>query len=133
MGSFDNDFVQLVVVKAHALNTVFCCIYRPPDTSLAEFNQALNEIRKMLSDLPSPSPTIVIGGDLNFPHSVVQWSVADELLIPNVMNHRGEGDGDGPKVRVQASKFLDLVAHFNMEQYVREVTHSKEILDLFFV
>ena len=65
IGSFDNEVVEFIVVKSHALNTVFCSIYRRPDTSLAEFSQALDELNKILSMLPSPMPTLDVGEPSN--------------------------------------------------------------------
>ena len=67
LGSFDNRVVQLVVVKVHALNTVICVMYQPPDTTLAEFNPALAELDSLLSDILTPTPTLLPRGDFNFP------------------------------------------------------------------
>ena len=89
-------------------------------------------MNKTLSSLQSPTPTLVIGGDLNFPHDVLQWHNIDDTLIPSIANNRGEGDGGGQKVRVQAEKFFNLTSHFNLEQFVDTETHGKEILDLIF-
>ena len=61
LSSFDNGVVQFVLVKVHALNTVFCVMYRPPDTTLTEFGPALSELNSVLSRLPSPTPTLVLG------------------------------------------------------------------------
>ena len=133
IGSFDNEVVEFIVFKSHALNTVFCSIYRRPDTSLAEFSQALDELNKILSMLPSPMPTLVVGGDLNFPSFVLQWHNIDNIMIPVIGDNRGEGDGEGPKIRTQATKFFNLSSQFNLEQFVDKETHGKEILDFIFV
>ena len=130
--SFDNQAVQFVVERLHALNTVFCCLYRPPDTKFKEFDEALSELNRIISDFPSPMPTLVFGGDLNFPQTAIQWECVDHSLVPYVGVNRGERDGEGPKVRAQASKMLELMEYHNMAQYVNEVTHGKEILDILF-
>ena len=132
LGTFDNSVVEFVVVKAYSLNTVFCCIYRPPDTSLREFSQALTELRKLLEELPAPTPTLVLGGDLNFPKEVISWQNVDEILVPSVGENRGKGNGEGPKVRVQASSLIELTNQYNMAQYIDKITHGREILDLIF-
>ena len=132
LGTFDNNVVELVVVKAYSLNTVFCCIYRPPDTRLREFSQALDELKRILDYLPTPTPTLVLGGDLNFPQDTIMWQSIEDSLIPSVKEHRGEGNGDGPKVRAQAASLIELTNHYNMSQYVDRITHGKEILDLLF-
>ena len=125
LGTFDNRVVEFVVVKACSLNTVFCCIYRPPDTSLQEFSQALTELKKILADIPTPTPTLVLGGDLNFPKDVISWQNIEGSLVPQVGEHRGEGNGVGPKVRVQASSLIELMNYYNMNQYVDRTTHGK--------
>ena len=132
ISSFDNGVVEFVIVKVHALNTVFCVMYRPPDTTLTEFNQALSELDTVISNLPAPTPTLVLGGDFNFPKSAVEWQRVDGVLVPAVHEHREEGTRDGPKVRLQAAKLMDMAHRHHMAQYVDKVTHGKEVLDLVF-
>ena len=124
--------VQFVVVKVHAINSVFCCFYRPPDTQYREFEEALTELSTILSNLPTPTPTIIFGGDLNFPQKVIEWLHVEGSCIPHIGFHRGDGNGEGPKVRAQATKLLELMAQYNMAQYVNKVTHGKEIIDIMF-
>ena len=57
---------ELLVLKIHSLKAVLAVVYRPPDTSLAEFSPLLAELNKILCDLPSPAPTLVMMGDFNF-------------------------------------------------------------------
>ena len=133
LSSFDNGVVQLVIVKVHALNTIFCVMYRPPDTKLAEFTPALAELDQLLSDLPAPTPTVVLGGDFNFPATAIDWHRVDGVLVPAVHEHREVGDGDvGPRVRIQAAKLIELTHRHQMAQQVDQITHGKEVLDLIF-
>ena len=132
LGTFDNGVVQLIVVKVHALNTIFCVVYRPPDTTLAEFSPALAELDNLLSDLPAPTPNLVLGGDFNFPKPSLEWHRVDDVLIPAVGGHHAEGDGDGLRVRLQAEKLVELAYRHHMTQEVDQVTHGREVLDLLF-
>jgi hypothetical protein len=103
LSSFDNGVVEFVIVKVHALNTVFCVFYRPPDTTLTEFSQALSELDSVLNSLPAPTPTIVLGGDFNFPKSAIEWHRVDGILLPAVHNHKEGGADQGPRVWLQAA------------------------------
>ena len=130
IGSFDNGVCELLVLKIHSLDTVLVVVYRPPDTRLAEFSPALTELNKLLSELPSPSPSLVLMGDLNFPTSVMQWPRVDGCLVPQVNGHRGEGTADGLQDRLQAQRFCDLMLSHHLAQQVDQPTRDMEILDL---
>ena len=41
LASFDNQVCGLLVVKIYELDTVVCVCYRPPDTTLTEFDDIL--------------------------------------------------------------------------------------------
>ena len=58
IGTYDNGVCELLVLKIHSLNTIVALLYRPPDTRLSEFSPVLSELEKILSDMPSPAPTI---------------------------------------------------------------------------
>ena len=107
-------------------------MYRPPDTRLSEFTPVLSELDKILSDLPSPEPTIVMMGDMNFPSSVMTWPRVDGHLVPSVRGHRAELTEDGLQVRLQAQRLCDIALRHHMAQLVDQPTHGVEILDLVF-
>ena len=132
IGIFDNGVCELLVLKIHSLDTVLAVLYRPPDTRLAEFSPVLAELDKLLSELPSPSPTLVMMGDLNFPSKVMQWPWVDGYLVPAVNGHRGEVAEDGVQARLQAQRLCDLALDHHMTQLVDQPTHGVEILDLVF-
>ena len=56
----------------------------------------------------------------------------DGVLVPAVHDHRDEGVSQGPRVRVQAAKLIELTHRHHMGQQVDKVTHGKEVLDLLF-
>ena len=62
---------ELLVVKVHQLDTVVCVLYRPPDTRLEEFSEVLHCLDNTLSSLPTPTPTVILMGDINLPQSCI--------------------------------------------------------------
>ena len=132
ISSYDNEVCELLVLKIHSLDTILAVIYRPPDTRLSEFSPVLTELERVLADLPSPIPNVVMMGDLNFPSNVMQWKRVDGLLVPAVHGHRHEGELDGVQARLQAQKLCELALTHHMVQLVDSPTHGKEILDIVF-
>ena len=83
---------EVLVVK---LYTVVCVMYRPPDTRLEEFSVVLKSLDTTLTSLPTPAPTVVLMGDMNFPLTCITWRRSEEgLLVPIVAGHR-ENDHTG--------------------------------------
>ena len=129
LNTFSNGVCELLVVQVHQLNTVVAVCYRPPDTTLREFQAALVRLDEVLMDLPAPTPTIALMGDFNFPASVVTWSREDEALLHRVAAHR-QVESDGPQVRQQCNQLCELMAKHSMVQTVDSATHGHEVLDL---
>ena len=71
LSSYSNGVCEFLIVQVHQLNTIVTVVYRPPDTDISEFNPILKKIDKVLQNLPPPTPTIPVMGDLNFPSSVI--------------------------------------------------------------
>ena len=132
IGTFDNGVCELLVLQIHSLKTVLAILYRPPDTRLAEFSPVLAELDKLLSELPTPSPNVVMMGDLNFPSNVMLWPRVDGQLVPAVHGHRAEVAEDGLQARLQAQRLCDLSLDHHMVQLVDQPTHGVEVLDLVF-
>ena len=101
----------------HQLDTVMAVLYRLPDTRLSEFTPILSYLDKLLSDLPAPSPNIILMGDFNFQDHNLSWICSDDgLLVPQVHGYRQQSDGEGPQVRQQAAKlcYSYKVIHANL-------------------
>ena len=81
IGTYDNRVCELLALHIHSLKTVLIVMYRPPDTRLSAFSTILGEIDKVLSNLPTPMPTIVMMGDLNFPSRVMSLPRVDGVLV----------------------------------------------------
>ena len=133
LASFDNQVCGLLVVKIYELDTVVCVCYRPPDTTLTEFDDILKCLDNMLSSLPAPMPNLILMGDINFPARAMTWqSSEDGCLIPIVGNHREADTVGGKRDRLQAQHLIDLASKFSLQQEVDRATHAVEILDLVF-
>ena len=117
--SFDNGVCQAIVVMIHQLNTCVCVCYRPPDTRQSEFSEMMQSIDSALSTLPTPTPNIVVMGDMNFPRTTMQWQMSDEgNLFPIVAGHREEETSGGKQDRLQAQRLLEFAAKHCLKQVV---------------
>ena len=124
---------ELLIVKIHQLDTVVCVMYRPPDTRLEEFGGLLQCLNNTLSSLPTPAPTIILMGDMNFPRSCISWRCSEDgLIVPTVAGHRDGETAGGKQDRLQAEKLIDLASKHALLQQVDKATHAVETLDLVF-
>ena len=129
--TFDNGVCQAIVVMIHQLNTCVCVCYRPPDTRISEFSEMLQCVDSALSSLPSPTPNIVVMGDMNFPRAAVSWQRSDEgHLFPLVAGHREEETSEGKQDRLQAQRMVDFAAKHFLQQVVDGATQAAECLNL---
>ena len=124
---------ELLVVKIHQLDSVVCIMYRPPDTRIEEFVGLLQCLDNTLSSLPSPAPTVIVMGDMNFPRTCISWRTSEDgLLVPVVAGHRDDETAGGKQDRLQAQKLTDLATKHSLLQQVEHATHAVEMLDLVF-
>ena len=124
---------EMLVVKVHQLDTVVCVVYRPPDTRLEEFAGLLQCLDSTLSALPTPTPTVIVMGDMNLPQACISWRRSEDgLLVPIVAGHREGETAGGKQDRLQAQQLIDLASKHCLLQEVENPTHAVEILDLVF-
>ena len=87
----------------------------------------------MLSQLPAPTPTIVLMGDLNFQDKNLSWKRSEDgFLVPLVHPHRDGATDGGLLVRQQAARLCEVAVKHSLIQQVDQTTHGREILDLIF-
>ena len=136
---FDNGVCEMLVSKVHQLDTVVAIIYRPPDTRINEFSEIIEKLDACLSNLPTPTPTVCVMGDFNFPKQSLAWSRASDDngeplgdIIPVVASHRDVETAGGKQDRLQAAKLCDFATRYNLLQQVDQPTHGVEVLDLIF-
>ena len=118
--------IEALGLHVKSLNLVIIVIYRQPDDSVGghrstsrEFKAALEEIRKTLNGLDSPTPDIVFCGDFNLPN--VKWPEATTTVKTT------------KEVKVMLEDLEELAAEHFLLQYVTKPTHKDgNILDLCF-
>ena len=86
-----------------------------------------------MSCLPTPTPTVILMGDMNFPQSCLSWRRSEDgWLVPLVAAHRDGETAGGKQDRLQAQQMIDLTIKHCLLQEVEFPTHAVEILDLVF-
>ena len=105
---------------------VLIAVYRQPDdlggghrSTNVEFRQALTEIKSLMTNLPTPTPDIVLCGDFNLPH--LTWP--EGTLRP----------GASRDEQIMAKNLIDLTHEHFLFQQITEPTHRQgNTLDLCF-
>ena len=123
---FSNGVVEILGLNCPSENLFIAVIYRQPNDTVgghistyAELKPALAKLTDVLAKLPTPSPNIIIGGDLNIPN--INWT-----------------DGS-PSVGASSDEknILELInvlqSDYFLTQYIHEPTHiAGNVLDLVF-
>ena len=68
--SFDNQYVEVVVLHIDDIKASLVCVYRPPNCPLSKFKEAMQFIDENL--VKGDDWTLFIAGDFNLP--VINWS-----------------------------------------------------------
>ena len=124
--NYSNGVVETLGLQIKSQNFVIIVLYRQPDDSIgghrstnAEFTQALEEIKKALAGLPSPSPDIVLCGDFNLSH--IQWATG--TLRPGATTDEQN----------MVKNLQDLTEEHFLFQHIHKATHRHgNTLDLCF-
>ncbi|KAK3884903.1 hypothetical protein Pcinc_010877 [Petrolisthes cinctipes] len=115
---YSNGQVELLVIKIKSLNLLIFNCYRPPSCTLVNFTKAYREMHKLIEDLPTPMPDIIICGDFNFPF--IHWP--EGSIITGAT--REEQD--------QASLTFELSDKFFLTQLITKPTRKNNTIDLLF-
>ena len=107
-------------------NLAIVVIYRQPDdkthgnvSSSPQFSEIMNKISIVISQINSPTPDIIIGGDFNLPH--INW-------LDNSFDNKCKKDE-----KIMFEKLFEFCNMFQLDQYVNKSTHKDgNILDLVF-
>jgi len=126
---FSNDAVDILCVHIPSKNIVVSVIYRQPDDSKhghqstnKELAEVLDKLNSILSDLPSPTPDIIILGDMNLPH-----------VLPTTWKHGNTKKGISSDETNMIKSLKETVDNFFLEQLVDQTTHQDgNMLDLLF-
>ena len=71
---YSNSVVEFLVVKCKTLDTLFITVYRPPDTSNSEWNEAVVKLEEVinLTKANGDYSTLMITGDFNMKN--LKWN-----------------------------------------------------------
>ena len=132
---FSNGVCDTLSLYIPSLSLVLINFYRPPDTSLAEFTEAIEDISNFIRHIEeregTASPTVTLLGDFNFPF-LSDWSeMGLESFSSKIANQEIDEKTVAEKKK-QASLLIKFVETHFMTQYIKETTRKDNILDLFF-
>ena len=124
--NFSNEAVDVLGLHIKVKNLVLIILYRKPDNSAGghpstqvEFKEALDKLHEAFTELPNPSPDIIMCGDFNLPHAV--WPVGSIK----------QGASSDQQTMIQ--DLLNFTNEFYLTQEIMVPTHSKgNTLDLIF-
>ena len=117
LSSGSNSVVEWLLIFFQRCNLALALLYRPPACLPGQFSEVLQLLGAEVETLGSPSPTVVLCGDMNLP--LVKWP-SREIY------------GGSAADRLQAGYLLGFADDYLMEQYVNEPTRLDNVLDLFF-
>ena len=113
--SESNLYTECQVLYIKDIDWVYINIYRSPACPTNKFNKQLIKISEVISSLPSPMPTIMLTGDLNFP--LIDWELESV--------YGGAGD-----MRTQAEALLQFAEELCLNQVINTPTRGHNILDI---
>ncbi len=115
---YSDSQVEFVAVKIKSINLVVINCYRPPQCDLDKFEKAMTELNKMIDKLPTPTPSVIMCGDFNFPH--VQWP-------------GGTISGGTKEEHKQVKLLFNATDRVFLQQLITKPTRINNVLDLFFI
>ena len=118
---------EIVAVHIDSINVVNIVVYRPPDTHSTEFTIVMDKIKKLLGEMVSPEPSVIITGDFNFPF--IEWKRGELNACKWKMKAYNNAKEDEKK---QFYKLMDIMDSFHLVQMIQEHTRKENTLDLMF-
>ena len=122
--SYTDDVCEVLIIKIKNIDLIIVLIYKPPDTTKDQFDNMIQKIRTTLDEQGTPSPNIIMLGDLNLPN--MNWKLIENHVIPEWKGRREY------KESRHAETLLPFCEHFHLNQHVTEPTRQRNILDLIF-
>ena len=121
---YSTGVIEALCLNFVGLNLIVCVVYRQPDdiqggnrSTEAQFSAFISKLNAELNALPSPTPNIILAGDLNLPHA--SWPTADP------------GQGASPDERNMLQTLSTLIEQHFLVQINNQPTHrAGNILDV---
>ena len=107
--------IETQILFMNKINLVFITLYRPPTAQTESFRASLEAVNKVLSTF-TQLPNLVMTGDFNFP--LLDWRSSCH-------------SGGTTASQMQSELLLEFIEKHHLEQYTREPTRDRNILDLF--
>ena len=118
---------EIVAIHIERINVVNIVVYRPPDTHSTEFTNVMDKIKKLLKELTTPEPSVIITGDFNFPF--IEWKRGELNACKWKLKTYSNAKEDEKK---QFYKLMDIMDSFHLVQMIQEPTRKENTLDLVF-
>ena len=109
---YSNLVCDLLIVKILSPDLIIILVYRPPFSSLSDFDDIITKTRESILSLPTPLPKIILLCDFNMPEVICD--------NPNAYNPSSE-------------LLIDLATLLFFNQHVSTSTQKSNVLDLIFV
>ena len=109
--------MEYVLVKSRRLDTLFICVYRPPDTTNEEWSQASTNLLQdvKLAQAYGGYQRVILGGDLNFKD--ICWDQYGQMVL-------------GTSSSKQIGDFSNLCNKLYLTNVVDKNTRGSNLLDL---
>ena len=123
--SHSNSVCETLVLKVKTLEIILVSIYRPPDTSLEAFTEAISLSKAAIDDTLEKDPktkTILQFGDYNFP--CISWP------SKRIYQKEQENRNNKASEKEQAELFVDFMEENFLENLSLSPTRGRNILDL---
>ena len=65
--NYSNSVCELLILKLHTPSLIVILMYRPPSSTINDFDDVIIKMNQFIFSLNSPLPNIMILGDFNFP------------------------------------------------------------------
>ena len=118
---------EIVAVHIEKIDIINIVVYRPPNTKLPVFTAIMNKIKKLLSEMATPEPTVIITGDFNFPF--IEWKRSGVGACSWTMKQGTYGTEDE---KSQFYKLMEIMDKYHIVQAIEEPTRKENTLDLVF-
>ena len=119
-----NSMCETLVIKVKSLNLLLACLYRPPNSTLESFKEAITVTQKAIDDVTNTETKvkdILQFGDFNLP--CISWP-SGKIYEKEVAKKSKE--------KQQAELLVNFVENNFMENYIYTATRGRNILDLVF-
>ena len=119
-----NGCCEILITELNELKITMITVYRPPDTTTAEFKEILEFARNYLTT--HTCQDIILVGDFNFPKEIVVWKETEDGVVPLPTTYISD------ERKEQFQELLDFSNEHFLHQIISMPTRLDNTLDLVF-